>query len=355
MEPSSRSPRLNRDESLDAFRGLAIVGMVAANFMADKIIVPPWLKHAPDIGYTLIDLIAPLFVVAMASSFRLSLERRRSRFMESARKPGSSSQESLFSYRGPDWRGPIAWSALGLIGIGSVLSAGQGLVMPEGGLIDWGVLQALGLAEFALLYLYDVPRWSRAVLALALMVVYQVVMPESLPLLLGRTHGGLIGAVDWIALILLADCSLGWWTKPGRQFIAGAALTAVGWAGSLILPLSKNRVSPDYVIVSLGLSLVVLSALRLWYELRPVRKPARPGLSGLKSPIRLFGSHPLGLYLGHELLLSMFVFPPFVQWGSDAPLATCAAQLILLYCMLAALAIFLEWRRPVLAPGGAAA
>ena len=44
--------------------------MVIANFLADKTIVPAFLKHAPDIGLTVIDLIAPLFVVAMAAPFR---------------------------------------------------------------------------------------------------------------------------------------------------------------------------------------------------------------------------------------------------------------------------------------------
>ncbi len=33
--------------------------MVIANFLADKRTVPAYLKHAPDIGFTVIDIVAP--------------------------------------------------------------------------------------------------------------------------------------------------------------------------------------------------------------------------------------------------------------------------------------------------------
>lgn len=108
-----------RDRALDAFRGLAVVTMVIANFLADKTIVPPFLKHAPDIGLTVIDLIAPLFVVAMAVPFRESYERKSA-------KAGKAS---------------AAWETarryLALIGIGAILSAGQSFALPDGGMVDW--------------------------------------------------------------------------------------------------------------------------------------------------------------------------------------------------------------------------
>ena len=34
------------------FRGLAIVLMVLANYLARPAVVPGWLKHAPDAGLT---------------------------------------------------------------------------------------------------------------------------------------------------------------------------------------------------------------------------------------------------------------------------------------------------------------
>ncbi len=54
-----------RSAALDQFRGLAIALMVPANYLEHIAIVPAWLKHAPDIGFTVIDLIAPMFIFAL--------------------------------------------------------------------------------------------------------------------------------------------------------------------------------------------------------------------------------------------------------------------------------------------------
>ena len=49
-----------RASSLDQFRGFAILTMVLANYMGAVIIIPAWLKHAPDIGLTVIDFNCPV-------------------------------------------------------------------------------------------------------------------------------------------------------------------------------------------------------------------------------------------------------------------------------------------------------
>jgi len=61
-----------RLDAIDQFCGFAILLMVLADYLVDVNIVPAWLKHAPDIGYTVIDLIAPLFVFAIGLTFGLS-------------------------------------------------------------------------------------------------------------------------------------------------------------------------------------------------------------------------------------------------------------------------------------------
>ena len=48
-----------RIEAIDQYRGIAVILMVIANYLADVTTVPGWLKHAPDVGLTVIDLIAP--------------------------------------------------------------------------------------------------------------------------------------------------------------------------------------------------------------------------------------------------------------------------------------------------------
>ena len=53
---------MKRLEAIDQFRGFAIFLMILANYMNNVIVIPSWLKHTDEIGYTLIDLIAPMFV-----------------------------------------------------------------------------------------------------------------------------------------------------------------------------------------------------------------------------------------------------------------------------------------------------
>ena len=56
---------MKRLNAIDQFRGFAIFLMILANYMNNVEIIPGWLKHADDIGFTVIDLIAPMFVFAM--------------------------------------------------------------------------------------------------------------------------------------------------------------------------------------------------------------------------------------------------------------------------------------------------
>ena len=55
-------PQTKRIEAIDQFRGLTIIGMVLANYLAGVRSAPPCLRHADDIGLTVIDLVAPFFI-----------------------------------------------------------------------------------------------------------------------------------------------------------------------------------------------------------------------------------------------------------------------------------------------------
>jgi predicted acyltransferase len=69
--PSSR-----RLLSIDQFRGFAILLMVLANYLAGVRTIPAWLKHAPDVGLTVIDLIALFFIFAIGLTYAQSAQRR---------------------------------------------------------------------------------------------------------------------------------------------------------------------------------------------------------------------------------------------------------------------------------------
>ena len=50
--------------------------MVLANYLGGIRVVPAWLKHAPDVGLTVADLIAPFFIFAIGLTYGLSARRR---------------------------------------------------------------------------------------------------------------------------------------------------------------------------------------------------------------------------------------------------------------------------------------
>jgi len=69
-------PKSNRLISIDYFRGQAIILMVLSNYSVGVIAVPSWLKHAQDIGLTINDLIAPIFIFAIGLTYGLSVRTR---------------------------------------------------------------------------------------------------------------------------------------------------------------------------------------------------------------------------------------------------------------------------------------
>jgi predicted acyltransferase len=307
-----------RDRGLDAFRGLAVITMVAANFLADKALVPPFLKHAPDLGLTVIDLIAPMFVLAMAATFRDSYERKAGRL-----GPTAAAWETARRY-------------LALIGIGAILSAGQSFALPDGGMVDWGVLQALGVAGLALLAAVGLPSIARLGLGLAIMAAYQLLLPWTATLVLARSHGGMIGAVSWAGMVIVGEAVVDLARRRFRGFLisSGAVIGLAGIALSFISPISKNRVSTSYALVSLGLSLFLLALYRFAFAKRGPRT----------GPVEIWGRRPLALYLAHQMALALFVLPDWPWWHEASPVWLVLAQLAFLLGGLTLLAYAMERR-----------
>ncbi|MFA5873340.1 MAG: DUF5009 domain-containing protein [Anaerolineales bacterium] len=69
----------DRISSIDQFRGFGILTMALANYMGGAGVIPAWLKHAPDVGLTVIDLIAPFFIFAIDLTYGLSFRHRLER------------------------------------------------------------------------------------------------------------------------------------------------------------------------------------------------------------------------------------------------------------------------------------
>ncbi len=323
-------PPRGRDEAIDAFRGFSILLMVLANYLADVAVVPAWLKHAPDVGLTVIDLIAPFFIFAIGLTYGPSFRRRLS-----SHTPGRAAGKSLGRF-------------LAFLGIGAIISAGQTALGMNGTGRDWGVLQAIGAAGLITLpTLFLKPRW-RGLLGLGLLALYQVLLDSSwLPIVLGSPHGGIHGSLSWAAMMVLVTAladgvALSDVSAPWPLAIWSAAAAAAGIALALLLPelasVSKNRVSASYVLVSLGVSGLLFSLFRLGLSRPGARLPL----------LRSWGRNPLLLYVLHYILLAMVVLPGVRWWHVDASPVLTAAQSVAIVVILSLIAWRLERRGLIL-------
>ena len=116
---------MKRLDAVDQFRGFAILWMILANYLNNVRIIPAWLKHADDVGYTVIDLIAPLFVFAIGLTYGLSFHRRLERY-----GPWNTYQHFLTRN-------------LALAGMGYLITIVWELSGIQPPSINWGLLQAL--------------------------------------------------------------------------------------------------------------------------------------------------------------------------------------------------------------------
>jgi predicted acyltransferase len=325
---SENKPRI---ESIDQFRGFAIIAMVAVNFLAPVAIIPAILKHAPDIGYTIADIIAPMFIFSIALSVAQSVAAK---FPHQAAPPLprrrlSDTQASYLSRH--------VKRNLILIGIGAIISAGEQLFDPSPSIIYiWGVLQAIGTAGLIYTAFIFTRPWLRLIVGCLLLTIYQLMLDISfLPIVLESEHGGLFGAVSWAGLLMLSSVFADLFRHKRRLFVL-ASFAAIGLGIGLgftpLIPISKNRVSATYILVSLGGSGIIYY---LFYLLNDLLKIKIPLLSA-------FGQNPLTLYVAHYVLLSIFVLPGASWWYTDEGILLSLTQLIFLIGVLAVGAIILE-------------
>ena len=134
---------------LDQFRGTAIVLMVLANALANYKRVPPYLQHAEADGFTLPDIVMPMFFFAMGYAAELS-------FWSRIKRDGDRKTISHLLFRN-----------FVLIGYGVL---GTLLVKDH----PWDILEALGVAGLLAIPLLFLQPAVRMILAVISLVAYQV-------------------------------------------------------------------------------------------------------------------------------------------------------------------------------------
>jgi predicted acyltransferase len=308
-------PESQRIRAIDQFRGFAIICMVLINYAMDITTLPDWLKHSPDIGMTFADLGTPVFVFAIGLTYGLSFRRRLN-------------VDGL-----PAALGHFVRRYLAFIGIGAIITAGQTVLGRELNSLDWGVLQAIGFAGLMTLLVINLPTWPRLGFGVGLLVLYQYMLDHYwLAIVLGSEHGGLPGSLSWSAILILAtvmgDFFLG---ESSRKYFPWASLLILlaGFTLALLVPVSKNRVSASYDLITLGFSGVIFSGFYL--------------VNFRLDFFIAWGQNPLLLYLLSLLVSGLFVLPGNPAWHTQAPLWLVSLQALALLLALSALALY--WQK----------
>ena len=300
-----------RIEPIDQFRGFAILLMVLADYINNISTVPTWLKHAPDIGYTISDLVAPLFVFAIGLTFGPSFRRR---FQNQG---GWRTYNHFFSRN------------LALIGLGFLITLGGVLSGNYPPTANWGLLQALGMAGLITLPFIIIPGKYRWIIGLLLLVFYQFMLDRYwLDEVIHAVHNGPQGALSWGAMLILST------SLADIYYDQGKGKRLYPWVSSLVLmvgilliyliPISKHRASTSYILVSLGLSAILFFFFHILDERYQFRFPT----------LTDWGKNPLLLYSLHGIILALFVIPPYPIWYFEAPLWLVLVQATFLIAVL---------------------
>ncbi len=317
--------QVNRISSIDIFRGLAILTMVMANFMTGIHTIPAWLKHAPDIGLTVIDFIAPFFIFAIGLTYRGSFERRLER-------DGALKTYSQFITR-----------YFAILGMGAIISSAGTALGYTPGAIEWGVLQSIGVAGLITLIFIRLPSLWRWIIGFGLLAIYQYILDHYLlALTLQSPHGGLFGSIAWGAMMILSTALADLFHEKNRGYKifpwAASAIVVLGIGLAFVFPVSKHRVSSSYVLVTLGASALLFYlihyAVVTW---------------DLKSRVlEVWGRNPLVLYFLHYALIGIVFLSGLPILYAEAPLWIVLIEMAALIGGITAIAFWLERRNLII-------
>ena len=318
-----RSPpnRSSRIAAIDQFRGLAALVMVLGNNLMASGRAPSWLTHAHDPGLSAADLFAPLFIFAIGLTYGPSMRRRTAR----------DGAARAFGHAAMRW--------VILMGIGSAITITETLLGANPSGMYWGVLEAIGAAGLLALPFILMPAWARLCAGLTLLGLYQVLLGNFwLETVKRSPHGGIPGSLGWGGLLILSTAAgeLFLDERRGRWLFPVASLAFVGAALLLsrFIPISKARVSPSYVLLSVGVS--ALAFLLVWALTEKAGSPSRL--------LEAWGKNPLLLYVLHICFLAVFLLPAVTDYLATSPFAVVAAQDLCMAGALSALALWLNRR-----------
>jgi predicted acyltransferase len=304
-------PRL---ESLDAFRGLTVAGMILVNNPGSWSYVYPPLRHAEWHGCTSTDLIFPFFLFIVGVSIHFAYQEKISEGLT----------KTVF------WK--IAKRALIIFGLGLLLTLVPNFNFETVRIP--GVLQRISVVFFISSMLYFKLNWvSQIRLAAVLLLGYYVVMnfipvpgigdanlekgtnlaawldsivleghmwsqtrtwdPEGILSTIPAISTCMIGML--IGQLLSAKASEN--EKTIWLFLAGVALTILGLGWGLFFPMNKALWTSSFVLYTAGLA---CHGLAVMYFLIDVK-----GYSKWALPLRYYGMNAIFVFVASGLLAKM--------------------------------------------------
>ncbi len=313
-----REEKSTRLVSLDVLRGLTVVGMIVVNSMAAmkwgaEAAINPLLLHVSWDGLALADLVFPGFLLMVGVAIPLALAK------------------------GPGRTGPILTRTMRLFLLGVVLSNLAWFAdFSSGSFRLFGVLQRIGLVygACALLFLACNAR-VRAVLIVLILGLYWplALLPalDGLPTDIWARGHNFIGSVDRVLLgagdhiyvkgpegydpegllgtlpaiaqgligVAVGEFMLRRTSGSARALaVAGAAMLAAGIGWGLVFPVIKDIWSSSFVLVTTGITLLLLAGLHAWLD-RP--HPVGRGARLVTVFGAGFGINAIAAYVIHQL------------------------------------------------------
>jgi predicted acyltransferase len=286
LQPESAKPATSpqRLVSLDAFRGLAILGMLLVN---DKVLgpaTPVQLKHAqwsesPHVA----DMVFPWFLLIVGVAIPYAVAARHNR--------GVSASE---------YRLDVVRRSAILLLLGCAINSSWA----DRPLFNMGVLQLIGLAYLVAALLYALPLTSRLVIAALLLAAHWAAI-RFIPIpgvgagvftadqnlikylheaYLGHSLAGIIGVVPTSALVLVGTAlgdvlrrdSYAPLRKAAILLGAGITLVLAGWLWHFDLRFNKPYWTASFILFCAGWGSLTLGALYLLIDVKGWRAWAFP-------------------------------------------------------------------------------
>ncbi|MGE5245346.1 MAG: acyltransferase family protein [Betaproteobacteria bacterium] len=318
-------PADHRLQSLDAFRGITIAGMILVNNPGSWDTVYPLLVHADWNGCTLADLVFPFFIFIMGVAMPFAFSRRL------------SSGPARAGLRRHIWRRAGSLVALGLVlNVVAALPAAGQLRIP-------GVLQRIGIvyliAAFVVLHAGTAARLGIAAAILAghwaLLVLVPfgghaagVVAPDhNLAGMIDKAvfgahtltpagdPEGLLGTAPAVASALFGSIAGDWLRscdtaarRIGGLAAGGGAALLLGLVWSRAWPLNKPLWTGSFTLVTAGLGALLFALCFLLIDVWRVRRWARPFV--------WLGVNPLAIYFLAEFV-GHLMDRPWVPDGAE--------------------------------------